>query len=349
MEADDAIRLVEAVQRGDLTADEFAILVNKENKGSVPPRNSGPGADQIVTFVAIVGALLMAAGTALPWATFFAVSINGFNGHLPIQTVLIVLSGAGSLVFLIEASWSRFLALILSSVGLSIGGYYFIRLLIGEKGEFFGEQIRLSISPGIGLWAIVIGGLACVGVHAWVLLKRPKAPLTLKVPQPYKVSRLPEASEPVTASRPLININPRSAWGEASEPATASRPLKSPQTGSSGLINGYKIKRGAKLENAELRGADLKGADLRNANLVGANLSHANLRGGNLMETNLEFANLVKANLTGANLCYAILCHVDLSGADLTRADLTGADLAGVIWSVNTLWPAGFTPPTSAQ
>lgn len=176
MESNDAIRLVEAVQRGDLTAEEFATLVNKENKGSVPPRNSGPGADQIVTIVPIIGALLMAAGTVLPWVTVLGLSINGFNGHLPIVTVLIVLSGSGSLVFLINASWSRLLALILSSVGLSIGGYFFIRLLIGEKGEVFGEQFRVGVSPGVGLWAIVIGGLACVGVHTWVLLKRPKAP-----------------------------------------------------------------------------------------------------------------------------------------------------------------------------
>jgi len=65
----------------------------------------------------------------------------------------------------------------------------------------------------------------------------------------------------------------------------------------SNLVNGYEIKPGATLVDANLRdagltGANLRGANLRGAGLEGANLTGANLRGVDLRDTNLRYATL---------------------------------------------------------
>ena len=68
------------------------------------------------------------------------------------------------------------------------------------------------------------------------------------------------------------------------------------------VVNGYEIKPGARIWDADLRDADLRGADLRGANLVGANLSGANLVGANLVDANLRFADLRGARVSDTTI-----------------------------------------------
>jgi hypothetical protein len=92
-------------------------------------------------------------------------------------------------------------------------------------------------------------------------------------------------------------------------------------------VNGYKIKNGANLYDANLRGANLYGADLRGADLYGADLRGANLYGADLRGADLYGANLYGASLYEANLRGADLCGANLYGASLYEADLYGASL----------------------
>ena len=79
------------------------------------------------------------------------------------------------------------------------------------------------------------------------------------------------------------------------------------------IVNGYTIKPGADLQQANLEGANLRGLDLR-----GVDLSEANLTQANLSETNLSHAKLTCAVLCGATLHSANLEGANLDGADLS-------------------------------
>jgi len=89
------------------------------------------------------------------------------------------------------------------------------------------------------------------------------------------------------------------------------------------IINGYEIKPGADLSEA-----NLFRAYLFKANLSDVNLSEADLIGANLFRANLRSANLSESNLLKANLSGAKLSGADLSDADLSDANLSGADLS---------------------
>ena len=93
------------------------------------------------------------------------------------------------------------------------------------------------------------------------------------------------------------------------------------------VVNGYEIKPGANLRDANLSGADLHNAHLSNADLRGADLSHANLSGAKLNDANLSDASLVFAKLSGADLRDAKLNDANLAGANLSGANLTSANL----------------------
>lgn len=124
------------------------------------------------------------------------------------------------------------------------------------------------------------------------------------------------------------------------------------------------------LHDIDLSGANLGQANLRHSNLIQANLSGANLSGAKLNEAKMDKANLSKADLSGANANGAHFCEANLAGANLSgahlgwadfrRANLAGANLSGakldkanlreanlsgVIYTPETRWPAGFTPP----
>lgn len=116
------------------------------------------------------------------------------------------------------------------------------------------------------------------------------------------------------------------------------------------------------LDEAVLTAADLRRVAGAEIGLVGADLTDARLDGAALVRAEMGSANLTDANLTGANLTAvdlrrstavgadftdAKLDLVDLSGAILTGADLTGASLTDVIYDSTTVWPDGFTPPTT--
>ena len=109
-------------------------------------------------------------------------------------------------------------------------------------------------------------------------------------------------------------------------------------------VNGYEIKAGADLRDADLRGANLQDADLRGANLQDADLWRANLRGANLGGANLQDADLRGADLRSANLRGAGLKGADLEGANLGGANLWGANLQGanLDFSCWPLWCGSF-------
>ena len=93
------------------------------------------------------------------------------------------------------------------------------------------------------------------------------------------------------------------------------------------IINGYEIKPGADLSEANLFKANLSDVNLSEADLIGANLFRANLRSANLSEANLFRANLNRANLSEADLSGANLIGANLSDANLSDADLSDAKL----------------------
>jgi uncharacterized protein YjbI with pentapeptide repeats len=96
-------------------------------------------------------------------------------------------------------------------------------------------------------------------------------------------------------------------------------------------VNGYEIKQGAYLADANLAGADLNSAYLYGADLSGADLSNADLSSADLWNANLEGANLTGANLSGADLTGARLLYANLTGANLTSTHLTDANFIGAI------------------
>lgn len=151
-------------------------------------------------------------------------------------------------------------------------------------------------------------------------------------------------------------------------------------------MTGCKLNRanlaGSLLDKADLSGADMRYTDLHGAwinlgMLVGATLHDADLSGASLIGADLTGANLNRASLAGANLVGAVLRGVDLRGADLRDAELIAtaelldrknldddeltrlseaqwnklalgnAILDGARYDNQTLWPEGFTPPSS--
>ena len=70
------------------------------------------------------------------------------------------------------------------------------------------------------------------------------------------------------------------------------------------IVNGYEIKEGANLRDADLRNANLWGADLRGADLRGANLW-----GADLMNTVGDGAVIRTMQPGGMWLLYAMIGH----------------------------------------
>jgi hypothetical protein len=62
-------------------------------------------------------------------------------------------------------------------------------------------------------------------------------------------------------------------------------------------VNGYDVRPGANLRDADLRGADLRGANLKHADLLDADLQYADLRGADLRDADLRGADLRDARL----------------------------------------------------
>jgi hypothetical protein len=108
--------------------------------------------------------------------------------------------------------------------------------------------------------------------------------------------------------------------------------------------------RHSNLTQANLSGANLSGAKLNEAKMDKANLSRADLSSANANGAHFSEANLAEANLSGAHLGWADfrqanLAGANLSGAKLDKANLRDTNLSGIVYSPETRWPAGFTPP----
>jgi ethanolamine permease len=109
------------------------------------------------------------------------------------------------------------------------------------------------------------------------------------------------------------------------------------------------------LAGAQLNQVELDGASLIGASLVSANLSQSDLGGAILIGADLSGAILDGANLTGARLRASDLREQDLE-LDSTLANLNklqrseiikDANLSGIRFDHKTIWPEGFTPPST--
>ncbi|MBA4024434.1 MAG: hypothetical protein C0482_18950 [Gordonia sp.] len=107
-----------------------------------------------------------------------------------------------------------------------------------------------------------------------------------------------------------------------------------------------------------LKGADLTGAVLRSV-VINNELARSPAPGQPVVLTELTGARAPRADFSRTALFDVSLAGIDLTdatfvdatfiGVDLTGADLTGADFEGVSYDEETVWPAGFTPPPSAE
>lgn len=107
-----------------------------------------------------------------------------------------------------------------------------------------------------------------------------------------------------------------------------------------------------------LKGVDLTGADLRYV-VINNELAKAPAPGQPVVLTELTGARAPGADFSQTGLFEVSLAGIDLTdakfvdatfmGVDLTGADLSGADFEGISYDDATIWPAGFTPPPSAE
>lgn len=125
---------------------------------------------------------------------------------------------------------------------------------------------------------------------------------------------------------------------------------------------------GASLVFATLRGVLAMGVNLKGADLTGADLTYVMINnelakspapgqpviltefaGATLLGTNFGSSSFVDVSLTGLDLTGANFERATLSGVDFTGATLTDVNFDGVTYDDATVWPAGFTPPPSAE
>jgi pentapeptide repeat protein len=103
-----------------------------------------------------------------------------------------------------------------------------------------------------------------------------------------------------------------------------------------------------KFPNVYWRRVDARGVDFYCSDFTKAGLREAFLHKAIFYEACLKESVLRDADLSEANLQGAVLTGADLRGANLEGAILTGAKLDDVKYDAKTVWPEGFTPPTSA-
>lgn len=117
------------------------------------------------------------------------------------------------------------------------------------------------------------------------------------------------------------------------------------------------------LRDVDMRGADLRDSTLHGVNFIGAHLEGVDFTGAMIHGAQFNGAFLDKATFDRASLYASVLDHARLIGASLreTRleaaslvsttladANLTGAThLDSAHWGIETVWPAGFSPPAS--
>lgn len=96
------------------------------------------------------------------------------------------------------------------------------------------------------------------------------------------------------------------------------------------VVNGYEIRPGADLSNADLRRSDLSNMDLRGikfykANLAGCNLKNSNFAGCNMDYANLSSTDLTRTNFEGCNLAAARFDGADIDHTIFKRAKMQGS------------------------
>lgn len=196
MSSDDLERLTRAYKLGNLSDAEYALLVSRLGTGGVeevssdtltaetpiptevgairqpfaasPSKYDSDSSDrlQLGLFVARIScSILIMLGSITPWASILFLSIKGTDTRWGWVTLG---AGAISLVFLLRTQIASRIALGASVIAFITAGYFFTRMLFASHTtKIFGETIRTSIAPGVGLWLIVIGGAAAIGLHAF--------------------------------------------------------------------------------------------------------------------------------------------------------------------------------------
>jgi len=110
--------------------------------------------------VAMIGAVLIAVGSVLPWATASnvfgaSVSISGTEGDGIITLVLGILVAVGALVRQKEPGSRAWLSALFSLLALGISGYDYTQIVISSA---FASNDYVDASAGIGIYLVIIGG-----------------------------------------------------------------------------------------------------------------------------------------------------------------------------------------------
>ena len=114
--------------------------------------------------IGVVAMVMVAIGSALPWATasasVFSVSKGGLSGD---GVITIILSLLGLVFFTMgtfrKAQWPFVLGLILSIVILSIAAYDIANVMSMVVDVSGGAEVGASVTVGVGLVLCLIGGI----------------------------------------------------------------------------------------------------------------------------------------------------------------------------------------------
>lgn len=130
------------------------------------------------------------------------------------------------------------------------------------------------------------------------------------------------------------------------------------QTNLEGASLVYATLRGVLAAGVNFKGADLTGADftfvmvnneLAKMPAPGQPVILTEFDGATLLSTDFGSSSFVDVSLAGLDLTGANFSQATLSAVDFTGANLTDVNFGGVTYDDATRWPAGFTPPPSAE
>lgn len=129
------------------------------------PRAQAPG-NPLVKVLALGGAALAAIGSFLPWATisgFVELSKNGTDGDGVISLAGALILG-GLAAWSLLGSWStgRMVGALVVAVLVTLVAIIDIVDIASRFSDVDTEALGVDVSIGIGLWIVLLGGLAAV-------------------------------------------------------------------------------------------------------------------------------------------------------------------------------------------
>ncbi|MEX2274343.1 MAG: hypothetical protein WEA10_02095 [Actinomycetota bacterium] len=148
--------------------------------------------------VMIVGAVVMAIGSVLPWATISIQaaerSIGGLDGDGVITVICAVLVALAALVWLTGRGWGRVLGFILAIVAGGVAVYDLVNITDTASDLSVVLEGFAEVSAGIGIWLVVAG--AVIAIIGGFLPGTKGAPVGPSRPQPSSAAPAPAATPP---------------------------------------------------------------------------------------------------------------------------------------------------------